>query len=307
MLTTLFKHEMRATVKTFMWFYIAFVVIAVLNALLNPLAMGPMAAASGSGSAQAMGLAGAFIPDAIRGIFMALYSVAVVVVAVVTIVIIILRFYRNLLGDEGYLMMTLPATREQHILAKLIAAVIWSVCTAGLVFLSLLLMLQNAGVLTEITKGINDLVAGGTPVDRWIAQFAVMMLVSCVTSILMLYAAMGIGPNLLRNRVGGSILAFIIIYIVSQFVMFGIILGTVTSIAGNPQMMQIMVVGTETEAVTVAGSAPALPMPSGGMMTAEFISAVDTFVLSMIIGTAAIGAACWFLTAFMLKRKLNLA
>ena len=295
MLTTLFKHEMRATAKTFMWFYIAFAAIAIVNALINPFAMG---SASANGAMQTLGMPGAFIPDAIRGIIMALYSIAATVVVVVTIVIIILRFFRNLLGDEGYLMMTLPVTREQHILAKLFAAVIWSVCTAVLVFLSFLLMLQSAGVLTEIVKGINELIASGTPVNRWIAQFVLLLLVGTVSSVLMLYAAMGIGPNLLKNRVGGSILAYIIIYIASQFVMLGIIVSTVSAIRIDPGMAQAAV-GT--------GSNAPLPAAGLGMVTDTIVSAVDTFVLSAIIGTAAMAVVYWFLTVFMLKRKLNLA
>jgi len=105
----------------------------------------------------------------------------------------------------------------------------------------------------------------------------------------MLYAAMGVGPNLLKNRIGGSILAYIIIYIVSQFIMLGVVVGTVSSIIGNPLMAATRV------------SPPELAV------TGEVIAAVDTMVIGVMIGTAVIGVACWFLTRFMLKRKLNLA
>jgi len=292
MLIKLFKNEMRATAKTFMWFYIAFAVIAVINAVMNPFAMG----AATSDAVLTMGWPGAFVPEAIRGIVMALYFIAVVVIMVVTIVIIILRFFRNLLGDEGYLMMTLPVTREQHILAKLFAAVIWSICTGVLIFLSFLMLLQSAGLLPEIVQGINGIIAAGTPLDRWITQIVIMLIVGNISSILMLYAAMGIGPNLLKNRVGGSILAYIIIYIASQFIMFGVMVGTFTSIVGK----QSTVPGA---AVTGDG----FPMPAGGAIPQEFISSIDMLVLSAIIGTAAIAVACWFLTQYMLKRKLNLS
>jgi len=280
-----------------MWFYIAFVVIAVLNAIINPFAMGTMHAGSGGEGAQMMNTPAAFLPDAIRGLFMALYGVAIVVIAVVTVVIIILRFFRNLLGDEGYLMMTLPVTREQHILAKLLAAVIWSVCTMVLIFLSLLLLLSNSGVFGEIVDGIKMWIAEGAPVGRWIAQIIILLVASCVTGILMLYAAMGMGPNLLKNRVGGSILAYIIVYVVNQFVMLGIIWGTMTSIVKDPQAVQA---GMST-GQSVGGA------PAWGVMPGTFINAIDTLALSLIIGIAAVGVGCWFLTRFMLKRKLNLA
>ena len=40
------------------------------------------------------------------------------------------RFYKGLLGDEGYLMFTLPATTKQHIGSKLIVALVMEIITA---------------------------------------------------------------------------------------------------------------------------------------------------------------------------------
>jgi len=287
---TLFKHEMRATAKTFMWFYIAFAAIAVVNAFISPFAGGISPALAQSGGAiQTIAGGGDFAPNAIKGVFMALYIASIFVIALVTVVIIILRFYRNLLGDEGYLMMTLPVTREQHILSKMFAAVIWSVCTFVLVILSLLLLLHNSGALAAITNGSNDLLANGTPLDRWITQIVIILIVSTFTSTLMFYAAMSIGPNLLKNRIGGSILAFIIIYIASQVVMSVILWGMSSAIIGAPP------------------SGPRGPNVLGNLMPINMIGAVDTFFWGTLVGTAAIGVVCWFLTRYMLKRKLNLA
>ena len=39
--------------------------------------------------------------------------------------VLIVRYYRNLYGDEGYLMNTLPVTPAQHVWAKLICAFLW--------------------------------------------------------------------------------------------------------------------------------------------------------------------------------------
>jgi len=289
MLGTLFKHEMRATAKTFMWFYIAFAVIALVNILINPLAIGPYYSQATSETAQTVALTPEFLPEAIRGILMALYGVAIGVIAILTIVIIILRFYRNLLGDEAYLMMTLPVTREQHIFAKLFTAVIWTICTMVLIFFSMILLFSRAGILGQIVDGINEMIAMGVPLDRWITLAVVILLVSCFTNVLMFYAAMGIGPNLLKNRVGGSVLAYVIIYVASQLIMTFVLFGTLAAILGNLQM------------------APAAPGSHGFTMPPEMIGAIDTIFLVSVIDVAIIGIVCWFITQFMLKRKLNLA
>ena len=285
MLRTLFKHEMRATAKTFMWFYIAFAAIAGVNALLTPLA-----ANMSSNAPMMMDGISDFVPNVLAGIFMVLYVIGIVVIAVLTFVIIILRFYRNLLGNEGYLMMTLPVTREKHILSKLFAAVIWSVCTTVLIVLSFLLLFGRTGLLGEMIKGIQDLIAEGVPVDRWIAQFVIILLVSCVAGVLMLYAAMGIGPNLLKNRLGGSILAYIIIYIATQIITSVVIFGSVSA------------AGIDTNA---GAKAPALLY--GFAATDGFIQTIDMLVAGVLIANIVVGVVCWFLARYMLKRKLNLA
>ena len=47
-----------------------------------------------------------------------LYMGVMMAAFVVTAVILIQRFYKNLLGSEGYLMFTLPVTVSQHLLSK---------------------------------------------------------------------------------------------------------------------------------------------------------------------------------------------
>ena len=53
-------------------------------------------------------------------------------VGIMTLVFICERFYKGLLGDEGYLMQTLPVTTEEHILSKAIVATLLELIT-GLV------------------------------------------------------------------------------------------------------------------------------------------------------------------------------
>lgn len=54
---------------------------------------------------------------------------AILVITTLTIVIIVKRFKKNLLGDEGYLMFTLPVNSSRLILSKYISALIWVLLT----------------------------------------------------------------------------------------------------------------------------------------------------------------------------------
>ena len=42
-----------------------------------------------------------------------------------TIYLLVERFYHNLLGNEGYLMFALPVSTSEHIIAKILTALIW--------------------------------------------------------------------------------------------------------------------------------------------------------------------------------------
>lgn len=295
MLKNLFKHEMRATAKTFIWLYIAFAVIAVVNAVF--VQWGPVNASSIVSSSAADGMTAYTVepvnsvPSPLQVILILLYMLAVAAISIGTLVVVILRFYRNLLGDEGYLMMTLPVSREKLILSKMLTAFIWTVCSGVLIFLSILLIVASTGHFGELIEGIGSLTAMGVPFGKWAFVIVLSMLVGSVSSILILYAAIAVGPNLLKNRLGGSILAFIIIAVASQIITYVIMIAS-ASISN--------VFGLVNEAAlpgTINESFPLVIMNS----------AINTISLSAIISSAAVAVACWFLTRYMLKRKLNLA
>lgn len=72
------------------------------------------------------------------------------------------RFYR-MLGEEGYIQLTLPATMSQHIAAKLIAAVVTTLMTFLFLAVCSSLMAFPAGAswLTDMLRDGRDMVRGG--------------------------------------------------------------------------------------------------------------------------------------------------
>lgn len=109
MLSKLLKYEFRATALYFLPIYIALLVVSGFSAVVHDLAM----------KVQSPLVNRAMV------LFASLYGLLAISLAVTTFVVIVLRFYKHLLGNEGYLMFTLPVTAEQNILAKLIPAVTW--------------------------------------------------------------------------------------------------------------------------------------------------------------------------------------
>ena len=114
----LLKYEWKACARTCLPMYAAVLLLAAVNRLtmtdrIQELMYG--------------------IPTALLAL---LYVAVMVAVLVVTEVILIQRFYKSLLGDEGYLMFTLPVTVSQHIWAKTIIAVVMSIISIAAAVLS---------------------------------------------------------------------------------------------------------------------------------------------------------------------------
>ncbi|MBD5105429.1 MAG: hypothetical protein HDT41_00320 [Lachnospiraceae bacterium] len=89
-----------------------------------------------------------------------LYYFAILALGLATTIYFLMRFYKNLYTDQGYLMHTLPVTSHQLILSKAFVMYIWQLIS-GCVMLVSILALANSLVLgiehTSIFKGIFEL------------------------------------------------------------------------------------------------------------------------------------------------------
>ena len=63
-------------------------------------------------------------------------------ITVTTLVLIAVRFYKNLLGDEGYLMFTLPVKSWQLITSKLLTSLVWMVGSVLVLFASFFILID---------------------------------------------------------------------------------------------------------------------------------------------------------------------
>ncbi|MDO5783813.1 MAG: hypothetical protein Q4P20_01980 [Eubacteriales bacterium] len=123
MLSKLISYEFKATRRIFLPAYGVLLALSILNGIFIAL------------------------PDSILdritmpfGVILTIYIFAMFAVCVLTFAYMINRFYKNLLGDEGYLMFTLPARPSQLIWAKCIASTLWMFITAVLCCVSLILL-----------------------------------------------------------------------------------------------------------------------------------------------------------------------
>ncbi len=216
MLGKLMKYDLRSGIRTFALIWIGLAALAAINGLTLRITF--------DGDIQSK-LARFIITVLPMGLLVALY----VAMGIFMLVFIINRFYKGLLGDEGYLMFTLPVSVSEHIASKALTSMIFSVASAivallsGVLLMAVLTPLNFSDVAQAFQEAgrylrVNPLPAG----TGWlIAEFAVYMLIAAAVTILQIYTAISIGHLAKKNRGWFALLAYVGISIAFSIIMNG--------------------------------------------------------------------------------------
>ena len=142
MLAKLLKHEFKATARIFLPLYLILLIFGLINRIFNVF--------------DIFGDSISFNMQSILSVISSIiYFTLIVAIIVMTLVIMIQRFYKNLLGDEGYLMFTLPVKPWQHIVSKLIIAMLWSGLSLIVIISSIAILIGIKDTLAALSRGIN--------------------------------------------------------------------------------------------------------------------------------------------------------
>ena len=140
MLKKLLKYEFKATARTYGGMYLALLAASVLF----------------GGSVRRWNSTNSDAYSTLVGLLSLVYTAVIIGTVVVTIMTIVQRFYRNLLGREGYLMHTLPVTETQLVTSKLISSAVWSLCSILAACLSFgilaVLMMADMDLLEQLPR-----------------------------------------------------------------------------------------------------------------------------------------------------------
>ncbi|KAB1440584.1 hypothetical protein [Candidatus Galacturonibacter soehngenii] len=204
MLSKLIKHEFNATSKTLGILHIALFITTIMGII-------------------AINLSKNDNYEYISSLTLIIYVLILIAVAVAVLIYLVVRFYRNLFTDEGYLMNTLPVKPSYLIFSKLIVSFVWSiinfVCT---IFSILLLVLSQTSIASffdtwnEITKyAWNEI---GVSISSLLFLGILGGLVSIIYMFLMFYTSIAIGQTMRTHKVLFSMGAYVVLYIISQII-----------------------------------------------------------------------------------------
>ena len=152
----------------------------------------------------------------ISGIAMVVYIAVLIAMFVIALIFTIQRFSKGLLGDEGYLMHTLPVRPWQLIGSKLLCVVITTFLSVVVALLSVLVLVPwKMEDFQEIFKGL------GYIFRHWntqafhgilaVLELCLVMMMSFAVGYLQIYLALSIGHLFNKNRTVMSVIAFILV------------------------------------------------------------------------------------------------
>lgn len=216
MLGKLMKEEFKATQRVF------FLLLALLLGASITVSLFFYPWVSGS-AMYSFKIAGAErVTEWLAMISIILFTVVIISSVVVAFVVIIQRFYKSLLGDEGYLMFTLPVPNWQHIAAKGLVAMCWILIAALTGALSAMIMTRSFSLVPEaffaLHEFIMDIATEITMPYAWImVQLVLMVFFSITRWLLVIYSAIAIGHLWTNHRLLGAFLSYLALQILTSF------------------------------------------------------------------------------------------
>ena len=271
MLRKLLKHEYIATARVMLPIYVAVLVLALAMRLTGGVWNAGGFSYSGAGR----------IGTVVTVLVIMGFFVGIVAAFVASFVQTISRFRSNLLGDEGYVMFTLPVSTHQLVWAKLIVSVTWFV---GAVLLSILAFIIVAADASTFASGFHafflefddEIALSRGHMVVFAIECVLALLIGCANVCLAFYAPLAIGHSFAKRKMLLSVVFFFVIQIVTD-ILFNV-LGFATTSIDRPALFTGL-------------SGPA---------------AMHVLMWVLILGLAIYGAVLYCLTIRMLHRHLDL-
>lgn len=270
MLRKLIKHEFRATSRVMLPLYLVLLATAI---------------GANFSTRGLMELDNTFL-NLLGGLLVVAFVIAITGVCLMSLVLMVQRFHKNLLGDEGYVMFTLPASIHQHVWSKLIVSAVWFAATFLAVCLAMVIMVYEVGFMNSFFHGLGRMFQELTAYyalngSALVLEILVLCFAGLCAMCLQFYAAMAIGHSF-PNHKGLLSVAF---FFGLQFVM---------------QMVGALLIVLLDE----TGFHNWLLGVTDGQLNGMAATHLMMFIL--ILGTMAYSAVFYVITTIFLKKRLNL-
>lgn len=165
--------------------------------------------------------------EAVTSMLSAAFVMATMLLFAMVVVFAAVRFYKNLVRDEGYLMHTLPVPTWKLLTSKLISTYIWFAAAAVVMCISIGISVGDFfwifKLITQKEEIMNALYEAGIQISvsqytKFIALACVTLLVSPCMFMTHIYLSLALGNLFSKHKLGWAVLMFFGIYIAEQII-----------------------------------------------------------------------------------------
>lgn len=222
-----------------------------------------------------------------NGLMGALYVIVILGCLFGAAIINIVRFYKNLVTDEGYLTFTLPVSSKQIVASKLISTLVMDILMAIAVQLSTLVLRNNLPVLAELYQSIETSlhqIASKAEYRTLVGGFVGYIALACVYTQMGAFTAVAIGQTNRNHKIAAGVGAYALIYFITQCVM-----GVVVFLWAQQFHLYSTIDIAYIEVIPT-----------------EILNAANGLFFIISAVAVVLGVACFFLTDYLFAKKLNL-
>lgn len=150
------------------------------------------------------------------GLVKGLCIIMIIGIPIATFIFSVVRYYNNMVKDEGYLTHTLPVKKNDLVLSKLISST-FAMGASILVSIALVFLAFNVG--DELLKSLGDLIEKINSYSVWmIPNMLLALVVGHISNMLLIYTSISLGQMRSGNKAAYSFIFGILIYNVTQIV-----------------------------------------------------------------------------------------
>ncbi len=246
--------------------------------IMGPMYLVLLALSLGANLSIRLNHSGGRLLNILSGIVITAFGFSIAAVCIMAIVLMANRFRTNLMSEEGYIMFTLPVSAHGLVWSKIIVSTVWFIATSLAVALSGLIVSFRVSFVLKFFSWLQEMFREITAYYAingiaFLLEGLVLLFLACAVLCLLFYAAMAVGYSFANHKALFSVLFFFAFQFASQ------------------------IVGAFV-AVALDGFDPFLNLAP--------VAAVHTFMGLSIAVTLAYGAIFYFITTYMLKKRLNL-
>lgn len=147
------------------------------------------------------------------------YLFVFIALVIVTIMIVVQRYYRGVLGDEGYMLNTLPVKARDIVLSKgIVGSLVFLISSlVGLISIFLFMGIVNIPTVLDAIGNMIKIANQNPWFCKISAELLILGFVSIIATVYEIYASISIGHLANKHRVILGIAAYIAIQVVFEW------------------------------------------------------------------------------------------